>query len=127
MILVTWPESGVVVVAGSVIHPWLESLFPFAADRRMQQGTRPVKYPQNRTQGLIMLEEKKDAAKAPALLDVLGSVLAGMFGVQSNRKRTEDFTHGKPSQYIVIGLIVTILFVLTIWGVVNLVMKLAGA
>ena len=73
-----------------------------------------------------MLEDKKDAAKVPALLDVLGSVLASMFGVQSNRKRTEDFTHGKPSQYIVIGLIVTVLFVLTIYGVVKLVMKLAG-
>ena len=73
-----------------------------------------------------MPEEKNDAPKAPALLDVLGSVLAGMFGVQSNRKRTEDFTHGKPSQYIVIGLIVTVVFVLTIWGVVKLVMKLAG-
>ena len=73
-----------------------------------------------------MPEEKNDAAKAPAFLDVLGSVLAAMFGVQSNRKRTADFTHGKPSQYIIIGLMVTVLFVLTIWGVVKLVMKFAG-
>jgi hypothetical protein len=34
--------------------------------------------------------------------------------------------HGKPSQYIVIGLLVTLVFILTVWGVVNLVMKLAG-
>ncbi len=67
-----------------------------------------------------------DMAKTPSLLAVLGSVLASMFGVQSSRKREEDFTHGKPSQYIVIGLFVTIVFVLTIWGVVSLVMKLAG-
>jgi hypothetical protein len=73
-----------------------------------------------------MDQEKKDAAKAPSLIDVLGSVLASMFGVQSNRKREEDFTHGKPSQYIIIGLIVTVVFVLTIWTVVSLVMKLAG-
>jgi hypothetical protein len=73
-----------------------------------------------------MNQEKKDAAKAPSILDVLGSVLASMFGVQSNRKREEDFTHGKPSQYIVIGLIVTAVFILTIWSVVSLVMKLAG-
>jgi hypothetical protein len=65
-------------------------------------------------------------SKAPSLLDVLGSVLASMFGVQSNRKREEDFTHGKPYQYIIIGLLVTAVFVLTVWGVVRLVMKLAG-
>ena len=73
-----------------------------------------------------MNQEKKDAAKAPSFLDVLGSVLASMFGVQSNRKREKDFAHGKPSQYIVIGLIMTAGFILTIWGVVSLVMKLAG-
>lgn len=68
-----------------------------------------------------------ESSKRPSLLDVLKSVLSSMFGVQSNRKREEDFTHGKPSQYIVIGLLVTVAFVLTVWGVVSLVMKLAGA
>ncbi len=73
-----------------------------------------------------MDQDKKDAARAPSFIDVLGSVLASMFGVQSNRKREKDFTHGKPSQYIIIGLIVTVAFMLTIWVVVSLVMKLAG-
>ena len=73
-----------------------------------------------------MDQDKKDAARAPSFIDVLGSALASMFGVQSNRKREEDFTHGKPSQYIIIGLIVTVVFMLTIWVVVSLVMKLAG-
>jgi hypothetical protein len=68
----------------------------------------------------------KGAGKSPSLLEVLGSVLASMFGVQSNRRREEDFAHGKPSQYIIIGLLVTVVFVLTVWGVVSLVMKLAG-
>ena len=69
---------------------------------------------------------KEDQSDTPSMLDVLGSVLASMFGVQSNRKREQDFVHGKPSQYIVIGLIVTLVFILVVWGVVNLVMKLAG-
>ena len=73
-----------------------------------------------------MNQEKKDPSATPSLLDVLGSVLASMFGVQSNRKREEDFTRGKPSQYVVIGLTVTIVFILLIWVVVSLVMKLAG-
>jgi hypothetical protein len=62
----------------------------------------------------------------PSFFSVLGSVLASMFGVQSNRKREQDFTHGKPSQYIIIGLLVTVVFMLTIWGLVSLVMKLSG-
>ena len=73
-----------------------------------------------------MDQDKKDAARAPSFIDVLGSVLASMFGVQSSRMRERDFTHGKPSQYIIIGLIVTVVFMLTIWVVVSLVMKLAG-
>ena len=68
----------------------------------------------------------QDQGKTPSLFEVLGSVLASMFGVQSNRKREQDFVHGKPSQYIVIGLLVTLVFILVVWGVVNLVMKLAG-
>ena len=69
---------------------------------------------------------KNDQANAPSLLQVFGSVLASMFGVQSNRRREQDFVHGKPSQYIVIGLLVTLLFILLVWGVVKLVMRLAG-
>jgi Protein of unknown function (DUF2970) len=70
--------------------------------------------------------EKGNQGKAPSLLEVLGSVLASMFGVQSTRRREQDFVHGKPSQYIVIGLLVTLVFILSVWGVVSLVMKLAG-
>jgi hypothetical protein len=69
---------------------------------------------------------KQGGTRAPSLLSVLGSVMASMFGVQSNRKRKEDFTHGKPSQYVIIGLLVTVVFILTLWGVVSLVMKVAG-
>lgn len=74
-----------------------------------------------------MNSENRTNGKTPSLLAVLGSVLSSMFGVQSSRKRQEDFTHGKPYQYIVIGLLVTVAFVLTVWGVVKLVLNLAGA
>lgn len=68
---------------------------------------------------------KESQGSPPSLLQVFGSVLASMFGVQSNRKREQDFAHGKPSQYIVIGLLATLLFILAVWGVVSLVMNLA--
>jgi len=72
------------------------------------------------------MESKEKPGSEPSLLDVFGSVLASMFGVQSSRNREKDFSHGKPYQYIIIGLLVTVVFILTIWGVVKLVMKLAG-
>lgn len=73
------------------------------------------------------MDSGKQEGRAPSLLSVCGSVLASMFGVQSNRKREQDFTHGKPSQYVIVGLLMTVVFVLFIWAVVSLVMKLAGA
>jgi Protein of unknown function (DUF2970) len=74
-----------------------------------------------------MSGESRTKGKTQSTLSVLGSVLASMFGVQSNRKREEDFSHGKPSQYILIGLLVTAVFVLSVWTVVKLVMHFAGA
>lgn len=73
-----------------------------------------------------MTSEDTDKARSPSFGSVLFSVLASMFGVQSNRRREADFTHGKPSHYILVGLLVTLVFVLTVWGVVQLVMKLSG-
>ena len=74
-----------------------------------------------------MGSDNEKRVETPSFFSVLGSVLASMFGVQSNRKREQDFTHGKPSQYIITGLLVTVVFILTIWGLVSLVMKLADA
>jgi len=48
------------------------------------------------------------------------------FGVQSTRRRETDFTRGKPIHYILVGLLVTVIFILTVWGVVKLVLSLAG-
>ena len=69
---------------------------------------------------------KQNETRGPSLLSVLGSVMASMFGVQSNRKHEEDSTYGKPWQYVIIGLLATVVFILTVWGVVSLVMKMAG-
>ena len=63
---------------------------------------------------------------APSLWQVTKSVLAAGFGVQSNANRERDFKHGKASQFIILGLVFTILFILGVWGLVVLVMKLAG-
>jgi hypothetical protein len=57
---------------------------------------------------------------------VARSVLSAFFGVQSNRNRERDFTHGKLSHFVLVGLVATTLFVLLVVGVVRLVLHLAG-
>lgn len=57
---------------------------------------------------------------------VLQSVLAAAFGVQSGGKRERDFSRGKPAHFILIGLLATGLFVLLLFGLVRLVLHLAG-
>lgn len=69
-----------------------------------------------------MSEEEKN----PTLWQMMKSVLAAMFGVQSAKVRERDFTKGNPWHFIIIGIFATILFVLTVYGVVRLVLAQAG-
>ncbi|RBB92062.1 hypothetical protein C3E97_034195, partial [Pseudomonas sp. MWU12-2115] len=46
---------------------------------------------------------------------------------QSGKNRARDFSHGKPSHFIVLGIVFTALFVLVLLGIANLAMHLAGA
>lgn len=62
----------------------------------------------------------------PSLRQVVASVLAAFIGVQSNRNRERDFQHGKPIHYIIVGLLMTLLFVLVVIGVVHIVLSTAG-
>lgn len=64
--------------------------------------------------------------QGPTLWQVSKSVLAAAFGVQSNANRERDFQHGKPGQFIIIGLVFTLIFILSIWGLVMLVLSAAG-
>lgn len=64
--------------------------------------------------------------KAPSLWDVAKSVQAALLGVQSSKNYERDFQHGKPSQYIILGLVGVAIFIAIIISVVMLVMKLAG-
>jgi hypothetical protein len=64
--------------------------------------------------------------EGPSLWQVLTSVLAAFFGVQSEAKRRRDFTHGKPHQYILLAIIATVLFILAVFALVKLVLALAG-
>lgn len=64
--------------------------------------------------------------KPLTLWEMLQSVLSAAFGVQSGKNRSRDFSRGKPSHFIILGVLFTAVFVLLIFGVVKLVLHLAG-
>ena len=67
-----------------------------------------------------------DQQEKISLFQVVISVFAAMFGVQSAKNRERDFQKGRPAAYIIVGLIMTLVFVLTVWGVVKIVLSFAG-
>jgi len=56
-----------------------------------------------------------------SLLQVMGSVFAASFGVQSRENKVRDFNRGKPVHFIIAGLAFTVMFLVTLVTVVNLV------
>jgi divalent metal cation (Fe/Co/Zn/Cd) transporter len=58
--------------------------------------------------------------RKPTLLQVVISVLAAFFGVQSSRNRARDFTHGKAISFVLVGISLTVLLV----GILVLIVKL---
>ena len=63
--------------------------------------------------------------KPPTLWQVAKSVLAAMLGVQKSKNYQRDFQYGKPSQYIILGIVFVTLFILILVGIVKLVLSLA--
>ena len=72
------------------------------------------------------MSQPSDKDSSPSFGAVLASAVAAMFGVQSSKNRERDFTRGKPIHYIVVGLVLTLVFVLGVWGLVKWVLSNAG-
>ncbi len=62
----------------------------------------------------------------PSLLDVARSVMWAMLGVQKSKNHERDFKHGKPSQYIIVGLIGVAIFITILITVVKFALSMAG-
>lgn len=73
-----------------------------------------------------MTNQDQRSLQTPTLLQVIGSVLAAAFGVQSNKNRERDFQAGSWKLFVIVGVIGTILFVLILYGIVKLVISAAG-
>jgi hypothetical protein len=55
------------------------------------------------------------------LPQVMGSVFAAGFGVQSKDRKVRDFTRGKPLQFVIAGLVFTLAFLFGLIAIVNLI------
>lgn len=70
--------------------------------------------------------KETDLHKGTGFLNVIKSTLAAACGVQTKANRDRDFTHGKPSTFIIAGIVFVIVFVLGMYGIVQMVMSLAA-
>lgn len=69
-----------------------------------------------------MSEDKKGVG----FREVCKSVLMSFLGVQKETVRRRDFEKGKPSHFIIAGIVFTALFVALLYGLVQLILHLAG-
>ncbi len=73
-----------------------------------------------------MSESTENKTSKPGIFSMVMSVLAAFLGVQTEKNRQRDFQHGSPKAYIIIGVILTILFVFGLIGLINLVLATAA-
>lgn len=66
-------------------------------------------------------DPKPASGTPPTLWQVILSVSASFFGVQSSANRRRDFSHGRPLPFILVGLAMTAAFI----GLMVLAVKLA--
>ena len=72
------------------------------------------------TRARVKNQDGQEKTTGNTLWQTTFSVLASFFGVQSFRNRQRDFSRGKASHFIVIGLLMTAGLVITLVLLVNL-------
>lgn len=66
---------------------------------------------------------EKDKEEKANIADVIKSVLAAMFGVQSEQNRKRDFKQSNIVPYLVIGIISIGVLIFTLLGIVSIVTR----
>jgi len=61
--------------------------------------------------------------KNSSINNTIKSVAAAFFGVQSNKNRERDFSEGKLSHFIIVGVIGVLLFIAVLIAIVMIVMS----
>ncbi|USH02663.1 DUF2970 domain-containing protein [Grimontia kaedaensis] len=67
------------------------------------------------------MDNEKPQQEKVGLLDVVKSVFAAMFGVQSDKNRQRDFQQSSMVPYIIVGFVFVAVFVLGLVGLVSLI------
>ena len=78
--------------------------------------------PADDTDDLVSSQEV-DNDQPLTLRQMFGSAISAMIGVQSKEKRERDFARGKASHFIIVGVVLTAIFVLTMASVVTLILS----
>ena len=73
-----------------------------------------------------MNPDQDPSKRRPSLLQVIASVAASFFGVQSSKNRERDFKQGKATHFIAIGIVLTVVFILKVVILVQVVLKAAA-
>lgn len=69
------------------------------------------------------MKDNQETKQNAGIGQVVGSVLAAMIGVQSDKNRERDFEAGNPKSFIIGGVIFTLAFIATVVTVVNIVIS----
>lgn len=67
------------------------------------------------------MQKKERQEKKVGLLEIIKSVVAAMFGVQSDKNRQRDFNQTSMVPYLLVGLLFVVLFVVALIGLVSLI------
>ena len=71
-----------------------------------------------------MDNKNADLSEKPlGFFQMVGSVLAAFFGVQSSKNKERDFKRGKASQFIAVGILMTAVWYGAIYLLVNMVLN----
>ena len=71
-----------------------------------------------------MMDKQHETEKL-SLAQVFGSVMSSFLVIQKNATRERDFKRGRARDFIIVGIVLTLLFIVSVWGVVQLVMSAA--
>jgi hypothetical protein len=69
-----------------------------------------------------IMSQDNNNKNSPSFLEMIWSVLAAMIGVQKGKNRERDFTTGNPWLFIVMGIVMTAIFVFILIAVVKMVL-----
>ncbi|HVL00634.1 MAG TPA: DUF2970 domain-containing protein [Dongiaceae bacterium] len=71
-------------------------------------------------------DPKDSKGNSSGLLDTLQTILGAVFGVQSEKKRQEDFSKADPGKLIAIGIVTVVVIMLSMAFIVKSALESAG-